>query len=71
MSTLEKLREQRKKYEERIVSLQNRKAELDKKIAEQENLEIIGLVRSLKLTPEELGKVLGLNKMKEDTDYEA
>ena len=71
MSTLEKLREQRKKYEERIVSLQNRKAELDKKIAEQENLEIIGLVRSLKLTPEELGKVLRLNKMKEDTDYEA
>lgn len=71
MSTLEKLREQRKKYEERIVSLQNRKAELDKKIAEQENLEIIGLVRSLKLTPEELGKVLGLNKMKEGTDYEA
>ena len=69
MSTLEKLREQRKKYEERIVSLQNRKAELDKKIAEQENLEIIGLVRSLKLTPEELGKVLG--QMKEDTDYEA
>lgn len=71
MSTLEKLREQRKKYEERIALLQNRKAELDKKIAEQENLEIIGLVRSLKLTPEELGKVLGLNKMKEDTDYEA
>lgn len=71
MSTLEKLREQRKKYEERIALLQNRKAELDKKIAEQENLEIIGLVRSLKLTPEELGKVLRLNKMKEDTDYEA
>lgn len=71
MSALEKLREQRKKYEERIVLLQNRKAELDKKIAEQENLEIIGLVRSLKLTPEELGKVLGLNKMKEGTDYEA
>lgn len=71
MSTLEKLREQRKKYEERIALLQNRKAELDKKIAEQENLEIIGLVRSLKLTPEELGKVLRRNKMKEDTDYEA
>ena len=38
MSTLEKLREQRKKYEERIALLQNRKAELDKKIAEHENL---------------------------------
>ena len=65
MSTLEKLREQRKKYEERIVSLQNRKAELDKKIAEQENLEIIVrlCLRRLAMSWSKRGRISRQNSM--------
>lgn len=62
MNNLAKLREQYSKNGERIKALQEKQKELAKKISEQENLEIIGLVRSLELTPEDLQALLGNNK---------
>lgn len=58
MNNLEKLREQLKKVDERIQALQKKRKELADKIAEQENLKIVGMVRNMELTPEELEKLL-------------
>lgn len=66
MSNLSKLREQYRKNEERIAALQNKQKSLADKIAEQENLEIIGLVRSQQLTPEDLAALLGAEKKNEE-----
>lgn len=62
MNNLEKLREQLKKVEERIEALQKKRKELADKIAEQENLKIVGMVRNMELTPEELEKLLKRTK---------
>lgn len=58
MNNLEKLREQLKKVDERIKALQEKRKELADRIGEQEDLEIVGMVRKMELTPEELEKLL-------------
>lgn len=57
-SKLEKLRAERRKNSSKITTLQTRNAELDQKITELENIEIVGLVRSMNLTPEQLAVLL-------------
>lgn len=51
---IEKLRAERSKNEEKIQQLKEKNHELDKKISHLENLEIVGAIRSLGLTLEEL-----------------
>lgn len=58
MNNLEKLREQLKKVDERIQALQKKRKELADRIKELEDLEIVGMVRNMELTPEELEKLL-------------
>lgn len=58
MNNLEKLREQLKKVDERIEALQKKRKELADRIEELEDLEIVGMVRNMELTPEELEKLL-------------
>lgn len=58
MNNLEKLREQLKKVDERIQALQKKRKELADRIEELEDLEIVGMVRNMELTPEELEKLL-------------
>lgn len=57
-SKLEKLRAERRKNSSKITTLQARNVELDQKITELENIEIVGLVRSMNLTPEQLAVLL-------------
>lgn len=58
MNNLEKLREQLKKVDERIKALRKKRKELADRIEELEDLEIVGMVRNMELTPEELEKLL-------------
>lgn len=54
----DKLRKEIATVEEKLASLQSKKKELEKQLAEHENTEIIGMVRELRLTPEELADLL-------------
>lgn len=77
---LEKYRAEYCKNQEKIAKLSDRNAKLKKQITELENLEIIGMVRSLHLTPEQLEELLTGGavhtvqaedtKAKEETVYE-
>lgn len=51
---IDKLRAELSKNKEKIETLSTLNEELDKQITELENLEIVGMVRSFKMTPEEL-----------------
>lgn len=65
MST-EKLKAELEKANRLAAVWQARAKELERRIREQENMEIVQAVRSIAATPEELRKVLGLIKdMKE------
>ena len=55
---ISKLREERSKNYEKIARLQSRNGEIDKQITELENLEIIGVVRSFGMKPEELAALI-------------
>ena len=55
---ISKLREERSKNDENIARLQSRNGEIDKQITELENLEIIGVVRSFGMRPEELAALI-------------
>ena len=55
---LNKMRAEREKNERKIAVCRSRNAELDKKITELENLEIVGMVRSMGMTPEELAALI-------------
>ena len=55
---ISKLREERGKNDEKIARLQSRNGEIDKQITELENLEIIGIVRSFGMRPEELAALI-------------
>ena len=47
-----------KKNEEKIMELQARQAELEKQLTELENLDIIGLVRGVGLSPDQLAALI-------------
>ena len=55
---INKLQAERIKNEQRIEKLHARNTKLDEQIAELENTDIIGLVRSVGLTPEQLADFL-------------
>lgn len=70
-----KLRAERSKNEEKIAVLRSRNGEIDRQITELENLDIVGMVRSLGLTPEQLAALLQTShhmetKKEEEPDYE-
>ena len=62
---LNKLRIKRNKNNEKIQSLSKENEKLDKQILELENTDIIGLVRSMNLTPEQLLQILKPQQMRE------
>lgn len=62
---LNKLRIKRNKNNEKIQSLTKENEKLDKQILELENTDIIGLVRSMNLTPEQLLQILKPQQMRE------
>lgn len=53
-----KLREEMEKNQAKIAELQARNRELQKKIRESENTDILGLIRAVNMTPEELAEFL-------------
>jgi len=55
---IQKLRVERLKNEKKIDTLRTRNGEIDKQITELENLDIIGMVRSIGMTPEQLSALL-------------
>lgn len=58
---IEKLRTERTKVLEKLNRLQSRREALDEKITELENLEIIGVVREVGMSPEQLAAFLHRN----------
>lgn len=62
---LNKLLIKRNKNNEKIQSLTKENEKLDKQILELENTDIIGLVRSMNLTPEQLLQILKPQQMRE------
>ena len=71
---VQKLREEQKKNTDKIDSLKARNREIDRKITEIENTEIIGLIRKKSMTPEQLAEFLSnggyIPTRKEDTVYD-
>lgn len=60
--TVEKLRENLEKARQNAVKWQARAKDMERKITEQENMEIVQAVRSVAATPEELQEILELIK---------
>ena len=56
-SKINRLRAERGKNDEKIAVLRARNNEIDKQITELENLDIVGMVRSMGMTPEQLAEV--------------
>lgn len=67
-----KLRAERSKNEAKIADLQARNKEIDELITEQENTDIIGLVRATGMTPDQLAALFQRmnHTEKEDTAHE-
>lgn len=73
-----KLRAERAKNAEKIGRLTARNDEIDQEITKLENLDIVGLVRGLGMTPDQLAALLRANpiipaaavEQKEDTPHE-
>lgn len=55
---IKKINKEYKKNAEKIVELQTRQAELEKQRTELENLDIIGLVRGVGLSPDQLAALI-------------
>ena len=56
---LQKLRQDREKLQGKLQTIQGRLRQMDEEIVKLEDVEIVGIVRELKLTPEALAQVLG------------
>lgn len=74
---IEKLKQERTKNTEKISGLQERNRKLSDQITKLENNDIVGLVREIGMTPEELAALLNSRRGKEtetkemeDTVYE-
>ena len=61
-SKINRLRAERGKNDEKIAVLRARNNEIDKQITELENLDIVGMVRSMGMTPEELAALIKASK---------
>jgi hypothetical protein len=66
MTKLEKIEREMQKTKEKITQLQARLKELDREFAEQEDLQIVEAIRSLKLTREELRDFIGKGTLPQD-----
>ncbi len=66
----QKLRAELEKNTEKISKLQARNAEIKQQIQEQENLEILGMVRERGLTPDMLAGVLASIQPASDNNIE-
>ena len=58
---IEKLRNERSRNADKIGNLQERNRKLDEQITKLENSEIIGMVREIRMTPEQLAELLTRN----------
>lgn len=71
---LEKINAEIEKMKAKIATYQARLKELERKKTEQENTKIVGLVRSVDMTPQELAEFIRLrktvNKGTEETVHE-
>lgn len=78
MTKLEKIDKELEKARSRLLEWQTKVKELEAKRIEEENTQIIGIVRSLNMSPKELAtflkrpdKISGLSKIKrEESDHE-
>lgn len=55
---IKKLKAERDKNDSKISIYRARNAEIDKQITELENLDIVGMVRSMGMTPEQLAVLI-------------
>ena len=55
---VQKLRAEREKNDRKIQSLQSRNKTIDEKVTKIENTDIIGLVREVGMTPDQLAELL-------------
>ena len=55
---LQKLRQDREKLQGKLQTIQERLQQMEKEIVKLEDVEIVGIVRELKLTPEAWAQVL-------------
>ena len=55
---ISKLKAEKEKNLKKIAEMNARNEEIDRQVMELENLDIIGLVRECRITPEELAKLL-------------
>ena len=67
---IEKINQESQKHQERIQRSQERIRELEQQRTELENTEIVGLVRSIRATPEELAELLRSMKIKGVNSYD-
>lgn len=78
MTKLEKIDKELEKARSHLLEWQTKVKELEAKRIEEENTQIVGIVRSLNMSPEELAtflkrpdKISGLSKIKrEESDHE-
>lgn len=68
---LEKIDAEIEKMKTKISAYQARLKELERKKNEQENTEIVGLVRGVDMTPQELAKFIRLRKAEKETEETA
>ena len=61
-SKINRLRPERGKNDEKITVVRARNYEIDKQITELENLDIVGIVRSMGMTPEQLAAFIQASK---------
>ncbi len=59
---IKKLQAERSRNDEKIADLRTRNSEIDKQITELENLDIVGIVRSMGVTPEQLAAIIQASK---------
>ena len=73
MNKIERIDREIQKTREKITELQNKLKELNAQKTEAENLEIVQLVRSMRMTPQELNAMLkdgGIPGMEAAPDYD-
>ncbi len=65
---IEKLKAERSKNNEKIGALQERNRKLSEQITKLENSDIIGLVREIGMTPEQLAELLAAKRNQAPTN---
>lgn len=66
---IQKFRLELEKNKRKIADMQDKNRDLERRIREMENAEIIGIVRAEGMTPEELSEFIRHAKFVKTTDY--